>query len=93
VHHDAELAMICVGGVGVDVSHLNQRQESQQNQAQSGGGYGKCAPAAVGAVWLESVQKVVTPFFQDTQSWMRPYQKRVSTTFSIGHLLVGHAFV
>jgi hypothetical protein len=64
MHHDAELAVIRVGGGGVDVSHLHQRQQSQQNQAQSRGGDRKCAPAAICAVWLESVQKDVTPFFQ-----------------------------
>jgi hypothetical protein len=77
MHYDAELAMIRVGGVGVNVRHLHQRQQGQQNQAQSRGGYDKCAPAAVGTVWLESVQKVVTPYFQDTQNWMLPYEKRL----------------
>jgi hypothetical protein len=77
MHYDAELAMIRVGRVGVDVCHLYQRQQSQQDHAQSRGGYDKCAPPVMGADWLESVQKVVTPYFQDTQNWMLPCEERL----------------
>jgi hypothetical protein len=77
MEHDTELAMIGVSGGGVDVRHLHHGQQGQQNQAQNRRGHRKCAPPCVGAVWLESVQKDVTPYFQDTQNWMLPYEERL----------------
>ena len=41
MQHDAKLAVVGVSGRWVDVSHLNHRQQSQQNHAQSRRGYGK----------------------------------------------------
>lgn len=62
--HNAKLAMIGIGSRGVDVSHLHQRQQGEQNQAQHRGGYREPAKPAMIAACLEPVQIAVTRTFR-----------------------------
>jgi hypothetical protein len=76
MQHDAELAVVGVSGCGVNVGHLHQGQQGQQNQAQNRRGRGKSAEPWCSAACLEPVQNAVTPTFKDTQNWMRGGKER-----------------
>jgi hypothetical protein len=76
MEHDAKLAVIGVACGGVNVRNLHQGKQCQQHQAHHNRGYGKRArPGGSAPCWLKKVQKVVTPYFKDTQNRM-PDRKR-----------------
>jgi|SRR5215472_4876598 len=75
MQHDAKLAVIGVACRLVYVGYLNKRKQGQQQQAQHRGRHREGARS--GPVWLKTVQKPLTPYFKDTQNWMRRSTRRL----------------
>jgi hypothetical protein len=59
VHDDAELAVVRVSFIGVQVGDLSYRKQGQKDKAQAGNGRQESAAAAALSQCLESCQSIV----------------------------------